>query len=311
MSRDPIPAEPVLGPQPRLVAIGNFDGVHRGHQALVQQLVRDAKPLGLVPTAMTFSPHPAQVLGKPVHPPLTPLAHKRALLMQAAPGLQVVVEPFSLELAKMEPVDFVQKVLVETYRAGSVIVGENFRFGKDRKGDLAALETLGKRFGFTAAAMPLQTQDGSVISSSRVRSLLAEGEVAAAARLLGRDYALWGNVAQGKQLGRQLGFPTANLSEVAQLLPKSGVYACRVSVDELGLSGLPAVCNLGTRPTVDGTSLHIEAHVFDFAGDLYGRSVSVAFAARLRDEQRFADLDALKAQIARDSERARALLAGD
>jgi riboflavin kinase/FMN adenylyltransferase len=290
------------------LTIGNFDGVHRGHQALVQQLVHDAGPLGLAPTAMTFAPHPAHVLGKPVHPALTPLAHKRALLAAAAPGLQVVVEPFSLELAKMEPADFVQKVLVENYRAERVIVGENFRFGKDRKGDLAALSTLGQRFGFTASAMPLQMQDGVVISSSRIRALLAAGEVEAAARLLGRNYALWGNVAQGKQLGRQLGFPTANLSQVEQLLPKPGVYACRVSVDSLGLSVLPGVCNLGTRPTVDGTNLSIEAHLFDFEGDLYGRSVSVAFVARLRDEQRFADLPELKAQIGRDCVRARSLL---
>jgi riboflavin kinase / FMN adenylyltransferase len=308
VSLDPIPLQPTLGTTPRLVAIGNFDGVHRGHRALLEQLTRDAAASGLIPTVMTFAPHPAVVLGRPALPSLTTLAEKCELLAAAAPGLQVVVQPFDLELARMAPVDFVEQILVQKYHAQRVIVGENFRFGAGRAGDLSTLVALGSRFGFTASPQPLLKDEVGVISSSRIRGLIAEGDVSTAARLLGRDYTLSGSVTTGRQLARTLGFPTANLTAVQQLLPKSGVYACRVHCQARDVVAWPAVCNLGTRPTVDGVQFAIEPHLLDFAGDLYGTTLEVAFLARLRDERRFDGLEQLKAQIASDVAQARGLL---
>jgi riboflavin kinase/FMN adenylyltransferase len=292
----------------RLLAIGNFDGVHRGHQALLGHLLSEAVALGLEPSLMTFDPHPAQVLGKRVIAPLTDLSRKRQLLSSVAPTLEVLVQPFDLTLAQMEPERFVRELLVDGYRVQRVVVGANFRFGKDRKGDLSTLMALGAELGFSAAAMPLVTDGGEVISSSRIRALVQAGEVVAAAGLLGRPHRLTGSVVQGRQLGRQLGFPTANLDAVPELLPALGVYACRVYASAPALRAWPAVCNIGMRPTVDGTALSVEVHLLAFSGDLYGRSLGVDLVQRLREEKRFAGIDALREQITRDVVEAQAVL---
>lgn len=282
-----------------LLAIGNFDGVHRGHRYLVSRVIGEARPLGLVPKVLTFDPHPAQVLGRGTEPPLTLLPQKLSLLRAISPELEVVVETFDERMAAMSPQEFVEQVLLGRHAARRVVVGANFRFGKGRAGDLRALKELGKQFGFSADALPLLTDADTTISSTRVRALLKRGAVSDAAALLGRAHVLRGRVVQGRKLGRQLGFPTANLADVRELLPREGVYACRVDVDD-GPRGIPAVCNIGTRPTLGEGELSVEVHLLQRTEELYGKSLGVALERRLRDERTFADLAQLREQIARD-----------
>jgi riboflavin kinase/FMN adenylyltransferase len=289
------------------VAIGNFDGVHTGHRALLRSLFDDAEQMQLVPTVLTFFPHPAQVLGRGQQPVLTRLDYRLQLLTRTLEGLQVLVQPFTKQLASLTPEQFARDVLVQRCRAKRVLVGENFRFGKDRAGDLSTLRALGDELGFAADAVGLVELDGDIVSSSRIRTLVAAGEIEAANRLLGRPYALAGRVVSGQQLGRQLGFPTANLADVEELWPANGVYACWVNGIEAH-GPLAAVCNVGERPTVSGQERRIEVFVLEYSGDLYGRELTLHLCARLRGEQRFGSLDELRAQIARDVERASQLL---
>lgn len=293
--------------KPSLLAIGNFDGVHRGHRYLVSNVIEEARQLSLVPKVLTFHPHPAQVLGRATEPVLTRLPHKLAALHAVSPELEVVVETFDLNLAAMSPREFAERVLVERHAARRVVVGENFRFGKGRAGDLGTLKELGEQLGFSADALPLLTDGDATISSTRIRSLLKRGDVSAARTLLGRPHVLWGRVVRGQQLGRTLGFPTANLSDIEELLPKEGVYACRVQV-EGGASGIAAVCNIGTRPTLGDGELCVEVHLLDGERDLYDRCLGVALEQRLRDERAFADLQQLRIQIESDVAAAAAVL---
>ncbi len=291
-----------------LLAIGNFDGVHRGHQYLLARVVQEAAERGLQPKVMTFHPHPAEVLGRRTLPVLTRIENKVERLRAISAELQVAVETFDLALAGMSPQQFAEEVLVKRHHVRRVVVGANFRFGKDRTGNLETLQELGSRLGFSAAALPLLSESGAVISSTRIRGLLTEGEVTLAAQLLGRPHELWGEVIAGKQLGRQLGFPTANLGAVAELLPKNGVYACSVTIPSTGQQRLPAVCNIGTRPTLGSERVEVEVHLLAFEGELYGKTVGVALKSRLRDERAFGDLDALREQIALDAQQAAAVL---
>jgi riboflavin kinase/FMN adenylyltransferase len=291
------------------LAIGNFDGVHRGHQHLLK-LVRDAAArLDADAVALTFEPHPTRVLAPAkARPILTGLDRKLELL--AAEGLDAaVVLRFDQGFAAQSPEEFVASVIAPL-GAHEVFVGEDFRFGRDRGGDGDALAALGAAHGFTARVVPqIVDDDGVPLSSSRVRRCLAEGDLTGAKHLLGRDFDLDGVVVPGQRRGRTLGFPTANLATPCEALPKDGVYAVRVEV--LGEDGpmLPAVMNLGVRPTV-AAGRSVEAHLLDVHRDLYGRTLRVRFAARIRDERRFEGLDALVAQIRRDADEARALLKG-
>lgn len=298
-------------PATTLVAIGNFDGVHRGHRAVIRAGVERAAERGLSPLVLTFHPHPSEVLGRGRRAPmLTAIDRKVELITRIDPALRVVVEPFTLELSKETPRQFVEQLLVGQLGARVVLVGDNFRFGHDRAGDLATLVELGQEFGFEAGAEPLIGDGGGAYSSTRVRQLVAAGDVRGAAMVLGRPHSLAGLVVEGDQRGRTIGVPTANLDAVREALPPNGVYACVVDrLEEQGATALGAgVTNIGRRPTVDGTRLSIEAHLLDFDADLYGARLRVHLIERLRDELRFSGLDELKAQIARDIAAARPIL---
>ncbi len=290
----------MTSPRASVVVIGNFDGVHRGHQAVLRQArsIADAQDLACI--VLTFDPHPREVLGGVKRPPLTTLA-RRVELLRAHGADDVAIQPFSLELAAWTPERFARDLLSARLAARAVVVGENFRFGAKRAGDLPMLRALGAELGFVAEAAEAFGDDQGPFSSTRVRDAIASGDLAEATHVLGRPHSLSGTVEQGDRLGRTIGFPTANLGGVPELLPPHGVYAIRAA-DRGG------VMNIGVRPTVGGGALRIEAHLFDFDGDLYGVPMRVELVGRIRGEQKFAGLDELKAQIAKDAQAARAML---
>jgi len=285
-----------------VVVIGNFDGVHRGHQAVLAQArhIADAESYACV--VLTFDPHPREVLsgGAVARPRLTSFPRKVELL-RANGADQVAVEPFTLEFASWTPDRFARDLLSARLRARAVVVGENFRFGAKRAGDLPKLRELGAELGFVPVAAEVAGDAKGPFSSTRAREAIAAGDLDEAAAVLGRTHALSGTVVEGDRVGRTIGFPTANLEGVVELLPPHGVYAVRAGEHR-------GVTNIGVRPTVGGTKLRIETHLFDFDGDLYGTPMRIDLVARLRGEQKFAGLDELKAQIAKDVAAARAVL---
>jgi riboflavin kinase / FMN adenylyltransferase len=294
-------------PGSSLVAIGNFDGVHRGHQAVIGRAAQEARQRGLRPLILTFHPHPAEVLGRGGYSMLTTLERKIELVTRIDPALFVVVQPFTRELSSLSPAEFVNDFLVGLLGARVVIVGENFRFGHQRAGDLATLEALGRSAGLEARAEQLEGDGSGTFSSSRVREVLARGDLGVAEWILGRPHSVSGVVTRGAQRGRQIGFPTANLDDVLELLPPDGVYACLVDLED-GARAL-AAANLGTRPTFDGSRRVLEAHLLDFDGTLYGKRLRLHFIERLRDERRFGGPEELRAQLAEDVAAARRRLA--
>jgi riboflavin kinase/FMN adenylyltransferase len=295
-----------LGWPSAAVTVGNFDGVHRGHQALVSVAVARARAAGGLSVVLTFDPHPARVL-RPAHAPaaLTTLPQKEELL--GAMGIdRLAVLPFDAELARLSPEEFARAVLRDTLGARDVVVGESFRFGHRREGDTRTLVELGGNLGFEVQAIPPVLEAGRPVSSSRIRSELVHGHVAAAAALLGRPYFVDATVVRGDGRGRTIGVPTANLASENEILPAPGVYAgfCRVG----GGEAWPAVVNLGRRPTFGGGDLSLEAHLLGFDSELYGSRVRLSFHERLRDEERFPSKEALVARIREDIARARELL---
>jgi riboflavin kinase/FMN adenylyltransferase len=292
------------------VAIGNFDGVHLGHRSVLAQALSLAKVTALAPLVLTFDPHPAIVLGRGALPALTTLERKLELLCRQGPELRVVIEPFTVELAQTSASDFVERLLVAELSARIVLVGEDFRFGRARAGDFELLASLGAKHGFEARAAALEGDAVGPISSTRIRGALEAGDLVEVERLLGRPHALSGVVEVGQGRGRSIGVPTANLGGIAEALPPHGVYA--VLVDQK-LDGAFAqlgagVANFGVRPTL-GAGPSFEVHLFDTALDLYGRELRVHLVARLRDERKFSVVDELRAQIGRDIEVGRAILA--
>jgi riboflavin kinase/FMN adenylyltransferase len=297
-----------VGWPPTAVTVGNFDGVHRGHQALVSAAVSRAREKGGLSVALTFDPHPARVL-QPERAPaaLNTLAQKEELL--AGLGIdRVAVLTFDVSVAGLSPEAFARGVLQEALGARDVVVGESFRFGHRREGDAKGLAVLGARLGFSLHALPVLQEQGSPVSSSRVRDELARGDVNAARALLGRAYFVDARVVHGDGRGHAIGIPTANLAPENEILPAPGVYAgrCRLPGGEVRV----AVINLGYRPTFGGGRLALEAHLVGFAGDLYGARVRLSFHERLRDERRFPGKDALVARVHEDVARACALLSG-
>jgi len=292
------------------VAIGNFDGVHRGHQAVIAQALVLARASGLSPLVLTFDPHPAVVLGRGSLPALTSLERKLDLICRLSPELVVVVEPFTPELAKTEAADFVQSLLVDALSARLVLVGENFRFGRGRSGDFALLGRLGAEHGFTAHATALERDAQGPISSTRVRAALEQGDLQAVEALLGRPHAVTGVVEPGQGRGKSIGVPTANLGAITEALPPHGVYAVLVDQHQNGrFVALGAgVANFGVRPTL-GAGPSFEVHVFDQSVDLYGQPLRVHLLGRLREERKFSGVDELVQQIARDIQAARSLTA--
>jgi riboflavin kinase/FMN adenylyltransferase len=300
----PDDARPAHWKQP-VLALGNFDGLHRGHRKILDRLQRVAHERRVTSVVMTFDPHPPRVVRPDKAPPLlmTKAQKLEGLLQGGVDGAAIV--RFTRELSQWDPETFVRTVLVEWMRVSEVWVGANFLFGHDRSGNFSLLRTLGVRYGFKAEKIdPVRYKD-FVVSSTRVRRLVTEARVDEAAALLGHPYMIDGVVIRGDQRGRTIGFPTANLCSENELIPPHGVYATTAILDGIML---PSVTNIGTRPTVDAAGrTTIETHIFDFERDLYGAALRLAFVQRLRDERAFDSVDVLKSQIAADCARARVL----
>ena len=301
-------AGPSLSPRGSVACVGAFDGVHLGHRALLERVTARARAEGLAACAISFAPIPREFFarGAPV-PRLASVREKIERIGDA--GIErILLLRFNAALAAMEAEDFVARVLRERCGAREIWVGADFRFGHARRGDVALLKKLGARDGFTVETLPDVTLDGERVSSSAIRTHLANGEFASASRLLGRAFSIGGHVVRGAQLGRKLGYPTANIRLGRRVSPVGGIFAVRVH--GIGRRAMPGVASLGIRPTVNGTEPLLEAHLFDFDGDLYGKRIDVEFVAKLRDEAKFADLDTMVKQIDRDAAEARAILAG-
>ena len=310
MERQRLDALTPLGwPRP-VVAVGNFDGVHRGHQALSGATVDQAREREGTAAVLTFDPHPARVIAPERAPATLMTLEQKAEVLSALAVDRMVVLPFTPELARQRPEAFAQDVLAGALQAELVVVGSNFRFGHDRQGDINTLAALGERLGYGAFVVPPVLQHGTPVSSGRIRTALGRGEVEDARVLLGRPFFIDGEVVRGAGRGRQLGVPTANLRPVNETIPASGVYAARCRpLEGPGHITWPAVVNIGRRPTFGETTLTVEAHLLDRQADLYGRHLRLEFAARLRDEQAFAGPAALIQQIQTDIAHARRVLA--
>jgi len=291
-----------------VVTIGNFDGVHLGHRAILGRVVQRARELKGRAVAVTFEPHPLKVLRPGLELPLLTTGAQKLKLLAGAGLEAVVVLPFTPEFAQLPARDFVQEYFCRRLKVREVVVGHDYAFGRGREGNIDLLKEMGRSHGFTVQVVWAVEAEGAVVSSSLIRALLRLGKVDAANRLLGRPYAVVGQVYQGHGRGAKLlGVPTANLRPENELLPASGIYAVWV---RRGAETLPGVANIGTCPTFDDAELSLEVHILDFHGDLYGEDLEVEFVGRLREERRFPSIEALAAQIRADMDAAREALAG-
>lgn len=282
-----------------VLTIGNFDGLHLGHQKILRSVVERAKPAGTPPIAgvVTFEPHPLKVLRPEAAPPLiATLAQRLAGFEQMGIEAAMVLN-FDETLSKLSAKEFVLHVLVNQLRVCHVLVGQNFRFGHRQAGDVVLLAGLGRQFGFAVEVVPPVEANGEVVSSSSVRQAVREGDMTRGARLLGRPFALTGEVRRGSGNGQRLLFPTLNLAHEQELVPKNGVYATETMVNGRLYR---SATNVGVRPTLDGRTFAVESHLFDFAEQVTSGRIEVRFHHRLRDEQKFENVDALRAQIQRD-----------
>jgi riboflavin kinase/FMN adenylyltransferase len=295
---DPRPAR---WPQP-VLALGNFDGLHRGHVKIIERIQRAAAEHRGTSIVLTFDPHPPRVL-RPDKAPALLMTKAQKIDALAVAGVQgVAVVRFTYDMSRWEPETFVRTVLVDWLRVAEVWVGADFLFGRDRSGNFSVLRSLGAQIGFRVEKIDSVRYKDFVVSSTRIRRLVAEGRVDEAGALLGHHYAIDGLVIEGAKRGRELGFPTANLATANELLPPYGVYATTMIVEG---TVYPSVTNIGMRPTFgEQQAVTVEAHVIGATLDLYGRPVRLAFVQRLRDERKFADIDALQQQIAADVRRA-------
>ncbi len=288
-----------------VVTLGNFDGVHLGHQALIGGAVAAARKLALPSVVLTFEPHPLKVLA-PERAPRMLLAHKDKLRLLQELGIDVVViQQFDLAFAKLSAQDFVQSILVDRLKARQVWVGSDLRFGQGRKGTVADLHRWGSGLGFTVAHVDAVLVDNARVSSSRIRQLVAAGELGAVKPMLGRYHFLSGRVVGGQRRGRELGFPTANISTRAEVLPLDGIYA---TLFQLGERRLPSVTSIGVNPTFGAGPRTIESFILNFAEEIYGESVRLWFVKRIREEKNFASVEELVAQIRRDVASSEAIL---
>jgi len=284
-----------------VITIGTFDGVHLGHRMIIGQLVAVAAAVGGESVLITFHPHPRQIVQPETAPLrlLTSLAERQQRL--AALGVDhLVVIPFTEAFASMEAAEFIASFLVQQFRPHTIIIGHDHRFGRGRHGDYQMLETAATHYGFTVLEMDAALLRQAAISSTRIREALLAGEVTLANELLGYAYTFGGRVVPGKQRGRTIGFPTANLEvsdETEKLMPADGVYAVRIGYGGQTFDGM---MNLGKRPTVDGQRHTTEVHLFNFDGDLYGQHLDVSVEARIRNEERFSSLEALQRQLSHD-----------
>ncbi|MBN2419345.1 MAG: bifunctional riboflavin kinase/FAD synthetase [Deltaproteobacteria bacterium] len=289
-----------------VLTIGNFDGVHRGHLALFDRVKELASGIQGQSVVMTFEPHPIKVV-KPGNGPklITPVEQKLRLIAEA--GIDVILcLPFNKEFASISANDFVKELLVNKIGVKEIVVGYDYNFGAGREGNIELLKKLGDELGFKVHVVKQIHLNNTLVSSTSIRNLVSGGNLPEAKRMLGRDYQITGIVKTGMGRGRKiLGFPTANLTPVDELIPKNGVYAVKAYVHDKWYNG---VCNIGINPTFGGTSLSIETHVLDFSGDIVGERFTIKFIARLRDEKNFNSKDELAAQIERDVIKAREIL---
>ncbi len=291
-----------------VLTIGNFDGVHLGHRALLGELMAKARELALPATVLTFEPHPRELFAPDQAPArLASMRDKLELLAECGVD-RVHVCRFDRKLASLTAEQFIERILVRGLSVRHLIIGDDFRFGKARAGDFALLQKAGREHRFVVEAMRTVDFDGLRVSSSAVREALAAGDIERAERLLGRPFVIAGRVMDGRKIGRTIGFPTANIQVRRKRLPLSGVFA--VTVSGIDSKPLPGAANIGVRPTVaEGLKPVLEVHLLDFDRDIYGRHVDVNFMHKLRSEAKFESLDALKAQIARDVSDVRAYFA--
>ncbi len=285
---------------PSSVTIGNFDGVHLAHQALLRRVVESARELGAVPTAVTFDPHPVRVLAPGRAHALLTSMERRAKLIEQLGIERLVVLTFDRDLACLSPAEFIRTILVERLRAVSVSVGPNFRFGRQQAGDVKMLGELAQAEGFRLEVLPILHLRHERVSSSRIRGLVAEGCVPMAGRLLGRPFSVEGPIVHGLGVGRAQTVPTLNLGSIPEQLPRTGVYVTRT---RLGEQLHDSVTNVGYKPTFGEHRLSVESYLLNFSGEITDAEMEVAFLYRLRDEMKFPNPAALKAQIQRDAAR--------
>ena len=288
-----------------VLALGNFDGLHRGHTKIVAQVRRRSAELKATAAVLTFDPHPPRVV-RPDKAPLLLMTKEQKIASLAEAGIDgVAVVEFTRELSQWDPEEFVRRVLVDWVGVSEVWVGANFLFGRDRTGNFSLLRSLGSRYGFRVEKVDPVRYKEFVVSSTRIRRLVSEGHVDEAGALLGHHYCIDGDVVKGVQRGQKQGFPTANLQSDNEILPPNGVYATTVTLNRVIY---PAVSNVGVRPTFETNGKRVvEAHLLDYSADLYGHRVRLSFVQRLRDEQEFSDATVLRLQIANDCDAARAL----
>jgi riboflavin kinase/FMN adenylyltransferase len=297
-----------------VITVGTFDGLHRGHQAIVEELKREARARQGNTTVVTFEPHPQVVLQRPDRPPvqiLTTTQEKIALLQREQLD-RIFVIPFTVEFSRTPSEIFVRDILHRRLGLQAMVIGHDHGFGKNREGDFATLQRLGAELGFAVREVPPFEMNGVTLSSTKIREALLSGEVEKASQYLGRPYTWRGKVVRGEARGRTLGFPTANLqpNDEKKLVPANGVYAVWVEIENFQERGTaegkkhPGMMNIGLRPTFEKTARTVEAHLLDFSGDLYGATLNVHFVARLRSEQKFDSPQALRAQLQRDKEAA-------
>lgn len=300
---------PERASSPTVLAIGNFDGLHLGHRALLARLVDKACSLGLPPSVMTFEPHPRELFSPEQAPARLTSLREKLVLLEAHGVERTYVLHFSRKLAALTAEEFIEAVLVRGLAARHLIIGDDFRFGRGRGGDFAMLQQAGVEHNFGVEAMRTVDIDGERVSSSAVRAALAAGDLEHAARLLGRPYNIAGRVVHGERIGHRLGFPTANIQLKRKRVALTGIFT--VTVSGLDKRHLPGAASLGVRPTLgQGLKPVLEVHLLDFDREIYGEHVTVHFLHKLRDEARFDSLEALKVQIARDVEATRAYFSG-
>ena len=288
-----------------IAAIGNFDGVHLGHQALLRETVRIAGEQDAAPGAIVFEPHPRRFFSPDAPPFLLYASEMRDKFLKDHGAEEILKIVFDASLSKLSPSNFVYDVLIDRLGVSGLVAGADFRFGAKRAGDRAYLEKVGEDLGFHVEIVDLLKEGSEKFGSSAVREAIKQGDMASAASMLGRSWSVSGRIAEGQKLGRTLGFPTANVTLGEIIEPRHGVYATRARVDGKEFA---AVSNFGRRPTVGADAPLLETHLLDFDGDLYGKTLEIVFVEFIRDEQKFDGLDALKAQIAKDRDQASKIL---
>lgn len=292
-----------------VLTIGNFDGVHRGHAEVINRLVEKAKHLDLPAVVMTFEPQPQEFFRGENAPARLSLLRDKVMLLDELSIERMLCINFNKKFANYTAEDFVEQLLVKALGVKYLVVGDDFCFGKQRQGNFDMLRKAGEKFGFAVVSTQSFVLGDKRVSSTEVRRLLAEGNMEQARRLLGHPFILSGKVAHGQKIGRTIGFPTANIALKRKVTPVRGVFAVKLYWDNSDI--YEGVANVGFRPTVNGQVCQLEVHLFDFDGDLYGKTVEVELVAKIRDEQPFGSLDALKKQIKNDADRAKALLGSD